>query len=82
MVWKTNGLDSKSAGLRPLGVRLPLPALLAAEREANQQTLDRLQLVWTGPDVPGSVSRDTGVVMKELALALRYLFWTDGCISG
>jgi phosphatidylserine/phosphatidylglycerophosphate/cardiolipin synthase-like enzyme len=45
--------------------------VLAAEREANQQTLDRLQLVWTGPDVPGSVSRDTGVVMKELFTSAR-----------
>jgi hypothetical protein len=37
--------------------------LLAVERAANQQIADRLQLVWTGPDVPGSVSRDTGVVV-------------------
>ena len=45
--------------------------LLAMEREANQQTVDRLQLVWTGPEVPGSVSRDTGVVMKGLFTAAR-----------
>jgi phosphatidylserine/phosphatidylglycerophosphate/cardiolipin synthase-like enzyme len=45
--------------------------LLAAEREANQKTLDGLQLVWTGPDVPGSVSRDTGVVVKELFSCAR-----------
>jgi phosphatidylserine/phosphatidylglycerophosphate/cardiolipin synthase-like enzyme len=45
--------------------------LLAVERAANQQTADRLQLVWTGPDVPGSVSRDTGVVVKELFTGAR-----------
>lgn len=28
-------------------------------------------MVWTGPDVPGSVSRDTGVVVKELFTAAR-----------
>jgi phosphatidylserine/phosphatidylglycerophosphate/cardiolipin synthase-like enzyme len=45
--------------------------LLAAEREANEQIVDHLQLVWTGPDVPGSVSRDTGVVVRELFAAAR-----------
>ncbi|MEQ1885179.1 MAG: DISARM system phospholipase D-like protein DrmC [Bryobacteraceae bacterium] len=40
--------------------------LLATERGANQQAIDRLQLVWTGPEVPGAVSRDTGVVVREL----------------
>ncbi len=45
--------------------------LLAAEREANQHTLDRLQLVWTGPEVPGGVSRDTGVVVRELFACAR-----------
>ena len=59
-----------SAGMGP-GQIADCLQLLAAEREANQQTLDRLQLVWTGPDVPGSVSRDTGVVMKELFTSAR-----------
>ena len=45
--------------------------MLASEREANQQTQDRVQLVWTGPDVPGSVSRDTGVVIREMFGAAR-----------
>jgi len=59
-----------AAGMQPAHIAECLQ-LLAAEREANQQTLDRLQLVWTGPDVPGSVSRDTGVVMKELFSCAR-----------
>jgi phosphatidylserine/phosphatidylglycerophosphate/cardiolipin synthase-like enzyme len=54
-----------SSGMEPLHIAECLQ-LLAGEREANQQVLDRFQLVWTGPDVPGSVSRDTGVVVREL----------------
>jgi phosphatidylserine/phosphatidylglycerophosphate/cardiolipin synthase-like enzyme len=59
-----------TAGMQPAHIAECLQ-LLATEREANQQTVDRLQLVWTGPDVPGSVSRDTGVVMKELFTSAR-----------
>jgi len=59
-----------TAGMQPAHIAECLQ-LLAAEREANQQTVDRLQLVWTGPDVPGSVSRDTGVVVKELFTCAR-----------
>lgn len=59
-----------ASGMEPAHIAECLQ-LLAAEREANQQTVDRLQLVWTGPDVPGSVSRDTGVVVKELFTCAR-----------
>jgi phosphatidylserine/phosphatidylglycerophosphate/cardiolipin synthase-like enzyme len=45
---------------------------MAAEREVSQQAADRLQLVWTGPDVPGSVNRDTGVVVRELLSSAKY----------
>jgi phosphatidylserine/phosphatidylglycerophosphate/cardiolipin synthase-like enzyme len=40
--------------------------LLAEERAELQRTEERFQLVWTGPEVPGSRSRDTGVVVREL----------------
>jgi phosphatidylserine/phosphatidylglycerophosphate/cardiolipin synthase-like enzyme len=59
-----------AAGMEPAHIAECLE-LLASEREANQQTADRLQLVWTGPDVPGSVSRDTGVVVRELFTCAR-----------
>jgi phosphatidylserine/phosphatidylglycerophosphate/cardiolipin synthase-like enzyme len=58
------------AGMQPGHIAECL-RLLAAERESNQQAIDRLQLVWSGPDVPGSVSRDTGVVVKELFTGAR-----------
>jgi phosphatidylserine/phosphatidylglycerophosphate/cardiolipin synthase-like enzyme len=58
------------AGMQPTHIAECLQ-LLATEREANEQTVDRLQLVWTGPDVPGSVSRDTAVVVKELFTGAR-----------
>lgn len=58
------------AGMQPAQIAECLQ-LLATEREAGQQITDRLQLVWTGPDVPGGVSRDTGVVVKELFTGAR-----------
>jgi hypothetical protein len=54
-----------SAGMQPTHIAECLQ-LLATEREANEQTVDRLQLVWTGPDVPGSVSRDSAVVGRMI----------------
>lgn len=40
--------------------------LMAAERELSQEVEDRLELVWTGPDVPGCVGRDTWVIVRDL----------------
>ncbi|MBC1214192.1 phospholipase [Trichormus variabilis ARAD] len=40
--------------------------LLAAERSTSQQIRDRIELVWTGPEVTASQSRDTSVVVREL----------------
>ncbi|MBW4599047.1 MAG: DISARM system phospholipase D-like protein DrmC [Calothrix sp. FI2-JRJ7] len=40
--------------------------LLAEEKTNSQQIRDRINLVWTGPEVAGSQSRDTSVVAREL----------------
>ena len=40
--------------------------LLAQERSLSQQVSDRVDLVWTGPEIAGSQSRDTSVVVREL----------------
>ncbi|AFY62376.1 DISARM system phospholipase D-like protein DrmC [Synechococcus sp. PCC 6312] len=40
--------------------------LLAKERAASQSKQDQVDLVWTGPEVPGTESRDTGIVVREL----------------
>jgi hypothetical protein len=40
--------------------------LLAEERNTSQAVSDRVDLVWTGPEIAGSQSRDTGVVVREL----------------
>lgn len=40
--------------------------LLAAERAASQAKQDQVALVWTGPEVMGTESRDTGIVVREL----------------
>ncbi len=39
---------------------------IAAERKLREKTSDRLELVWTGPEVPGSQSRETAIVAREL----------------
>src|SRR5207245_8415689 len=52
------------------GVRAPQIAqilrLLAEARIASEQTADKVELVWSGPDMPGAASRDTSVVVREL----------------
>jgi phosphatidylserine/phosphatidylglycerophosphate/cardiolipin synthase-like enzyme len=40
--------------------------LLADERREAQRLLDRVELVWSGPETPGSASRDTSVVVRHL----------------
>jgi phosphatidylserine/phosphatidylglycerophosphate/cardiolipin synthase-like enzyme len=39
---------------------------VAAERKLREKTSDRVELVWTGPEMPGSRSRETAVVAREL----------------
>jgi phosphatidylserine/phosphatidylglycerophosphate/cardiolipin synthase-like enzyme len=52
-------------GIRPEHLWLLLQAFADARR--GPRGLDEgIDLVWTGPDVPGLVSRDTGVVVREL----------------
>jgi len=45
--------------------------LVAAERRENQRLSDRVELVWSGPEVAGSMSRDTGVVVRDLFRGAR-----------
>lgn len=40
--------------------------LVAAERQAGQQTADRTELVWTGPETRAGRGRDTAVVVRDL----------------
>lgn len=58
--------------------------VLASERDEGRRKSERVELVWTGPDLPGSASRDTGVVVRELfatatksVLVAGYAIW-DG----
>lgn len=40
--------------------------LIAAERSASQEVRDSMELVWTGPEVVGSQSRNTSIVVRDL----------------
>lgn len=40
--------------------------LLADARVASEQTSDKVELVWSGPEMPGAASRDTSAVVREL----------------
>lgn len=46
--------------------------LIAAERSASQEVRDRIELVWTGPEVVGSESRDTSIVVRDLFSIARH----------
>jgi phosphatidylserine/phosphatidylglycerophosphate/cardiolipin synthase-like enzyme len=46
--------------------------LLAAERAQSQAKQDLVDLVWTGPEVPGTESRDTGIVVRELFNSAKF----------
>jgi phosphatidylserine/phosphatidylglycerophosphate/cardiolipin synthase-like enzyme len=46
--------------------------LLAQERTISYQQQDQVNLVWTGPEVLGTESRDTAVVVRELFSSARH----------
>lgn len=50
----------------PPGQIAYLLKMLAEERATFQAKQDQVALVWTGPEVSGTESRDTGVVVREL----------------
>ncbi len=57
-------------GFQPAQIATMLRVVIA-EREAAQESADRFELVWTGPETEGSHSRDTGVVVRELFSSAR-----------
>jgi phosphatidylserine/phosphatidylglycerophosphate/cardiolipin synthase-like enzyme len=57
--------ELEALGLEPLLLASVLE-LLAREREAVAEHAGRVQLVWTGPEQPGSQTRDTAVVVPGL----------------
>ncbi|MFM7470305.1 MAG: DISARM system phospholipase D-like protein DrmC [Nodosilinea sp.] len=46
--------------------------LIAQERAISQQKQEKVDLVWTGPEVPGTGSRDTAVVVREMFSSARH----------
>lgn len=52
-------------GMTPVQLAYTL-RLLAEEREATQRARDCAELVWSGPEIVGSQTRETGVVVREL----------------
>lgn len=46
--------------------------LLAQERTISHQKREQVDLVWTGPELPGAESRDTAIVVRELFRSARY----------
>lgn len=52
-------------GMSPVHLSYMLK-LLAVERGTAQEQQDQIDLVWTGPKVPGTESRDTRIVVCEL----------------
>jgi len=52
-------------GLKPEHLALMLE-ILASGRRQSTALKDRVELVWTGPEAPGTLNRDTSVVVREL----------------
>ena len=59
----------RKQGLQPIHIAYML-RLVADERAASQAIADRVELVWSGPEVLGG-SRDTAVVVQELFAEAR-----------
>jgi cardiolipin synthase len=74
------GVGSTCAALRQLAYRgIPGPAIAlaldAAARTAAR--IERPDLVWSGPEVPGLQARDTRRVYEELVAAARRSIWVS-----
>lgn len=63
VVQEINNLHQQGMTPSPLAYMLKL---LAEERVVSQAKQDLIDLVWTGPEIPGTESRDTGIVVREL----------------
>lgn len=63
-----NGLYSKGVNALALAYTLKM---MAAERSAAQARTDKVDLVWTGREIPGAETRDTAVVVRELFTSAR-----------
>jgi phosphatidylserine/phosphatidylglycerophosphate/cardiolipin synthase-like enzyme len=52
------------------GIQIPqlvhILRLLADARSTSEQVAETVELVWSGPEMPGAASRDTSVVVREL----------------
>lgn len=58
-----SALVASGGAPQPLAILL---RMLADEREAAERAGDVVDLVWSGPEAPGSLNRDTSVVVREL----------------
>lgn len=58
------------AGLPPTQL-VEVVQVLVSDREHRSTAEELIDLVWTGPDMPGIVNRDTGVVVREMFRTAR-----------
>jgi len=63
-------LQVSARGTGPVQLAYTL-RLVAAERERSFRSTDHVELVWSGPELTGAVSRDTAVVVRELFSSAR-----------
>ena len=62
--------DLEAHGFGPTQTALLLRTL-AAERRQQRTVRERVELVWSGPDAPGTAPRDTAVVIRGLCRGAR-----------
>jgi len=59
-------LESFSSGALHPGSIARLLRLLADAKAPSERTVEKVEFVWSGPEMPGATSRDTSVVVREL----------------
>src|SRR5687767_12037646 len=56
----------EAAGFNGSQILVLLEELRADRRERSESFLDKVKLVWTGPETEGTLNRDTRIVVREL----------------
>ncbi len=69
--------DLASTGVAPDGLATVLE-LLAADRKRHVPIDDVIDLVTSGPDVPGQANRDTAVVVRDMFAYAKKTVWIAG----
>ena len=79
-----DALSQELTGFQQAGLTAPLLVewirILLQQREQFRSESGRLELVMTGPEPPGAMVRDTGVVVRQMFLNATHSIWICGFV--